>query len=117
MIGRPELARMSLPCCDVGAFEAHDQRDRQVHFLGRGDDAFGDDVAAHDAAEDVDQDALHRRIAEDDLERRGDLLLASAAADVEEVGRNAPLSLMMSIVAMARPAPLTMQPMLPSSLM
>jgi hypothetical protein len=30
---------------------------------------------------------------------------------------NAPLSLMMSIVAMAKPAPLTMQPMLPSSLM
>ena len=29
----------------------------------------------------------------------------------------APFSLMMSIVAMARPAPLTMQPMLPSSLM
>ncbi|ABC64795.1 hypothetical protein ELI_13515 [Erythrobacter litoralis HTCC2594] len=30
---------------------------------------------------------------------------------------NAPFNLMMSIVAMARPAPLTMQPILPSSLM
>ena len=76
-----------LALLDVGAFEADDQRHRQLHFLGRRDDAFGDDVAAHDAAEDVDQDALHRRIGEDDLERRGDLFLVGAAADVEEVGR------------------------------
>ena len=50
-----------------------------------GDDAVGDHVAVHDAAEDVDQDALHLRVAEDDLEGRGDLLLGGAAADVEEV--------------------------------
>ena len=54
--------------------------------MRRGDDAFGDDVAAHDAAEDIDQDALHVRIAEDDLEGRRDLLLGGAAADIEEVG-------------------------------
>ncbi len=41
----------------------------------------------HDAAEDVDQDALHVGVGGDDLEGRGDLLPWSAAADVEEVGR------------------------------
>ncbi len=51
-----------------------------------GDDALGDDVAAHDPAEDVDEDAFDRRVAEDDLERRGYLFLVGAAADVEEVG-------------------------------
>jgi AmiR/NasT family two-component response regulator len=39
---------------------------------------------------------------------------AGAAADVEEVRGLAPASLIMSIVAMARPAPLMMQPMSPS---
>ena len=31
----------------------------QADFLDRRDHAFGDDVAPHDAAEDIDQDALH----------------------------------------------------------
>ena len=56
----------------------------------RGDHALGDDVALHDAAEDVDQDALHVGIGGDDLERRRDLLLVGAAADVEEVRRRLP---------------------------
>ena len=41
----------------------------------------------HDAAEDVDQDALHVGIGGDDLERRRHLLLGGAAADVEEIRR------------------------------
>src|ERR1700676_4415484 len=32
----------------VGAFHAHDQRDAELDFPGRGDHAFGDGVAAHD---------------------------------------------------------------------
>ena len=59
----------------------------QADLLDRGDDAFGDDVAAHDAAEDVDQDALDVRVGGDDLEGRRHLLLRGAAADVEEVRR------------------------------
>ena len=47
---------------DIGAFEPHHQRHFQADFLHGGDHAFGDDVAVHDAAEDVDQDALHLRI-------------------------------------------------------
>src|SRR3990170_9004881 len=44
---------------DVGAFETHYQRHLEADFLYRGDHTFGDDVALHDAAENVDQDALH----------------------------------------------------------
>src|SRR4051794_23727344 len=71
----------------VGPFEPDHQRHVERHFSCGRDDAFRDDVAAHYPAEDVDEDAFHRRVAEDDLERRGDLLLRGAAADVEEVGR------------------------------
>ena len=78
---------------DIGAFEPHHQRHLQADFLHRGDDAFGDDVASHDAAEDVDQDALHIGIGGDDLERRRDLFLGGAAADVEEVRRRLAIEL------------------------
>uniref|UniRef100_A0A0N5A4I4 NAD-specific glutamate dehydrogenase n=1 Tax=Parastrongyloides trichosuri TaxID=131310 RepID=A0A0N5A4I4_PARTI len=70
----------------VRAFQTHDQRHLQAHFLHRSDDALGDDVALHDAAEDVDEDALDLRVSGDDLEGRRDLVLAGAAADVAEVG-------------------------------
>src|SRR3546814_5393410 len=41
-----------LALLDVRALQADDERDREVHFLGRGDDALGDDIALHDAAKD-----------------------------------------------------------------
>src|SRR6201747_1616837 len=78
---------------DIGAFQAHHQRHGERDFLRGGDDALRDDVAFHDAAEGVDQDALHIGIADDDLERLGHLLLGGAAADVEEVGRRAAIEL------------------------
>ncbi len=84
---RPDFADDLLAEIDVGAFEAHDQRHLEADVLDRGDHALGDDVAAHDAAEDVDENALHVRVGGDDLERRRHLLLRGAAADVEEVGR------------------------------
>ena len=71
----------SLTLLDVRPFQPHHQRHLQIHFLRRGDDSVGDDVAAHDSAEDVDEDALHCGVAQNDLERRGDLLLVGAAAD------------------------------------
>src|ERR1700731_678199 len=70
---------------DIGAFETHHQRHLEADFLHRGDDALGNDVAFHDAAEDVDQDALHVGIGGDDLEGGRDLFLAGATADIEEV--------------------------------
>src|SRR6185436_12457443 len=49
--------------------------------------ALREDVAAQDAAEDVDQHRLHVLVRHQDLERVADLLGVGAAADVEEVGR------------------------------
>src|SRR5690606_35167558 len=69
----------------VRALEAHDHRHLDVDFLDRGDDAFGNHVAAHNAAEDVDEDRLHVVRRQDQLERLGHALLGGAAADVEEV--------------------------------
>ena len=46
------------------------------------DDAFGDQVAADDAPEDVHQDRLYIRITEDQLEGLGDLLLIRSSTGV-----------------------------------
>mmetsp|Transcript_58718 Transcript_58718/g.191512 ORF Transcript_58718/g.191512 Transcript_58718/m.191512 type:complete len:458 (-) Transcript_58718:36-1409(-) len=73
----------------VGADEPDDQRLREANLLHGGHDAVGDDVAAHDAAEDVDEDRLDVRVALDDLEGGGDGVLVGGATDVQEVGRGA----------------------------
>jgi hypothetical protein len=67
--------------------KAHHQGHLQADRLHGGEHAARDDVALHDPAEDVDEDALHVRVGRDDLEGRRDLLLARAAADIEEVRR------------------------------
>ena len=72
---------------DIGALEADDQRHLEAHFFHRRDHAFGDDVAAHDAAEDVDEDAFDVGVRGDDLEGLGHLFLGGTAADVKEVRR------------------------------
>src|ERR1700735_1670429 len=51
---------------DIGAFKAHHQRNLEADFRHRRDHALGDNVALHDAAEDVDQNALHVGIGGDD---------------------------------------------------
>jgi hypothetical protein len=84
---RPEAFERGLAGRDVVALEADDEGELQPDFLDGFDDALGDHVAVHDATEDVHEDALHVRIAEDDLERGDHLVLRGAAADVEEVGR------------------------------
>ena len=56
-------------------------------LVRRRDDALRDQIAAHDAAEDVDEDRLHVLVAQDQLEGFLDLLLVRAAARVEEVRR------------------------------
>src|SRR5690606_25983710 len=72
---------------DIGALETDNQRNLQADFLDCGDHAFSNDVALHDAAEDVDQNALDSRVSGDDLERSRHLLLGGTATNVEEVGR------------------------------
>jgi len=70
----------------IGAFQAHHERHRQVHFFGRRNDTIGDDVAFHDATEDVHENTLNGGVFQNNLERGGDHFLRCAAADVEEVG-------------------------------
>src|SRR3954447_18504213 len=76
----------------VVAVEAHHERlgDLLAALVEQGeglDDAVGDGVAGGDAAEDVHEDRLDRRVAEDDLQAVRHHLGARATADVEEVGR------------------------------
>src|SRR5215468_858604 len=77
------LGNDALAEIDVGAFEPYHQRHLEADLFHRRDDAFGDDVAAHDAAENIDQDYFHARIGREDLERGRDRLLAWAATDVK----------------------------------
>src|SRR5690349_2027754 len=49
----PRLGDDALAEVDVGAFEPHNQRHLQPDFFHGRHDPFGDDVATHDAAEDV----------------------------------------------------------------
>ena len=58
---RPDSASIFFAELDVRPFEAHDERHLEADLLDGGDDALGDGVALHDAAEDVDEDALHAR--------------------------------------------------------
>ncbi len=84
---QPGLGENRLALIDVGALQTHHQGDVDVELLGRRHDALGNGVAAHDAAEDVDQDALDVGIGEDDLEGDGDPLGGGAAPHVQEIGR------------------------------
>src|SRR5690348_98791 len=79
------VAQQLAALLDIGTFEPHHHRNLQAHFLDRRDDAFGDQVATHDPAENVDQDAIHLGRREDQLERRGHALCRRTAADVEKV--------------------------------
>src|SRR5690606_38055723 len=72
---------------NICAFETDDERNRQVDFFRSRDNAFGNDVAFHDAAENIDQDTFNSRIGENDLERSGHFFSGCAAAYVEEVCR------------------------------
>jgi hypothetical protein len=62
---------------------------RQLDSVQRLEDPARDLVAAGDAAEDVEEDRLHLRIARDHLERVDDTLRVAAAAEVAEIRRPA----------------------------
>ncbi len=87
MILRPESARSLRPASALVPSRRTTTGTCHADVFHRGDDAFGDQVAAHDAAEDVDQHGFDIVVAEDELERFGDPLGGGSAADVEEVGR------------------------------
>ena len=75
---------------DVVAFEAHNERELKVGFLGGCHHAFGDGVAVHDATENVDENGLDRWIAQDNFKCGLHLLLRGSTADIEKVGRSPP---------------------------
>src|SRR5690348_2898856 len=83
----PGIAQQLAALLDVGAFETHHHRYFEADFLDRRDDSLGDQVAADDAAEDVDEDAVDPGRGQDQLERGRDPFLGRAATDVEEVRR------------------------------
>src|SRR5439155_17009849 len=70
----------------VVPFHADDHRDLDAQVAHGGDHALGQDVAAQDAAEDVDEDGLHLGVGQEDAERALDLVRAGPAAHVQEVG-------------------------------
>src|SRR3954453_7802947 len=84
---------------DVVAVEPDDQRlGRLVAAqLQRGGDALGDGVAGGDPAEDVDEDALHGRVGQDDVQPVGHDLGGGPIADFEEVGRADPAELLAGV--------------------
>ena len=70
---------------DVGAFHAHDNGKLEIQIAGRGNDTGRQNVAAQDAAKDVDEDALYFGIAGQNLEGVLHLLGVGASANVEEI--------------------------------
>ncbi len=83
--GESAFSERLFACFHVIAFESDDEGQFEARFASGFDDSGGDDVAVHDAAEDVDEDALDFRIGEDDLESGGHLVFGGTATDVEEV--------------------------------
>src|SRR5438874_6699313 len=81
------LAQQPLPFIDIGAFHSDDDRHGHAEILDCRDDALRQDVAAQDAAENVDQNRFHLFVRHEDLEGVADLLGIRAAADVQEVRR------------------------------
>ena len=79
--GLQRLSAQLLVC----AFHAHHQGNTELHFFGRRDHAFSDRVAAHDSAENVDQNSLDRGILQHQLECFSHLLRRRTAADVQKI--------------------------------
>ena len=65
----------------------HDEWDFEADLLGRLHNTLRDDIALHDATEDVHQDGLDAIIGCDDLKSSRDLIDLRRTANVEEIGR------------------------------
>ena len=69
--GKPRTRKDLLTEVHVGPFQSDHERHGKVDLAGRGDDALGDDVAPHYAAEDVDEDAFHVGVGKEELKGGG----------------------------------------------
>ena len=88
----------------------------RLDLVQGGDDAPRDLVAARDAAKDVEQHRLDVGVGQDEAQGRRHPLGLAPPPMSRKLAGTPPKSLIMSIVAMARPAPLTMQPISPPKL-
>lgn len=70
----------------VGALQAGNDGDAQVHALDGADEAAGNVVASHDAAKDVDKDGRDLGVARNQGEGFLDGLWRGTTSDVEKVG-------------------------------
>ena len=61
----------------------------EIELPGCGDDSFSDNIAPHNATEDVDKDSVHFRVSGDDLESLLHLVSRGPASNIEKVGRAA----------------------------
>ena len=59
----------------------------------RSDDTFGDHITLHDATENINQNRLHLRVVQHDLEGFGNLRRGRTAANVQKVCRTATIKL------------------------
>ena len=71
----------------VRTFHTHDQRYFEMHLFGRCDHALGNDVAFHDAAENIDQNGFEVRVFQHDFECFGDFLRTRTTTHIQEVRR------------------------------
>src|ERR687897_652617 len=83
--GQPRLGEEAPPFLSVRSGESHADWHRDGHSPQCLRDALCDDVAARDAAEDIDENGAHVRVGGHEAKRLGDLIRARAASDVEEV--------------------------------
>ena len=75
-----------LASLDVIALQTNYQRNADMSFASGLDNAVCDDIAVHNSAENIDQDALDVLVAQNDSKGCGDLLLTGAPSHVQEVG-------------------------------
>src|ERR1044071_3704941 len=71
---------------DVVTLEPDHQWEFESGLAHGGNNAGGDDIAIHDTAENIHQDSLHVRPAQNNLKASADLSLARPAADFQKVG-------------------------------
>src|SRR5215213_5929960 len=83
--GQPRLGEDAPPFLGVGSRKSDDDGHRDGHPLQRFPNALSDNVAARDAAEDIDENGTHVRVGGHQAERLGDLIGTCAAAHVKEV--------------------------------
>ena len=114
---RPESRRISWPCLHVGAFHAYDDGNLEFQLFA----AFTTPLASTSQRRMPPKMFTKTPFTFGSLSRMRKAFFTCSSEAPPPTSRKfaglPPLSLMMSMVAMARPAPLTMQPMVPSSLM